>query len=487
MAFNSQGRHVRKSVENFLKSTAAGDGSDGNQQLTSVPSSAPAAMDAEDGAAAAAAASAVGSGAPSQAAEIAATLAQGSAEEREAACAAIEGTVRAALPSGSAKAHAIALAVACARPLSEVLCQPSSEVGRAEWLRVALLLFEMQKLDLLAVTAELWRRDDTGALAIFKMWTAPDTALASMVAKDPDSWTRDDAILAAVSSVLWSPIIAVGTTTVLEAAGTDELEYLGEFMGKCPFVGDNPQPADRFLPLALLVLDLVRTETDTQPEGVIAGAGITMYFTCFARPALCKALFDAGFLDVFQRTMQRYNPLERIGRQNLIPHGMMCALKDVVDGTQLQGVDVAQPLLDVGALDMSIANLTGYMLLGQENTSVCSLCWGGLYTLEILLDGSQAAAALLVDKLRSAGVDSFRFLMDNPLVQIGDIGLETGAIATRIAAQVCIRATIFSTSCRLNLSPPHIALLTLERPVARYGGGAMMEVACVSSGRMLRR
>jgi hypothetical protein len=30
MAFNSQGRHVRKSVENFLKSTAAGDGSDGN-------------------------------------------------------------------------------------------------------------------------------------------------------------------------------------------------------------------------------------------------------------------------------------------------------------------------------------------------------------------------------------------------------------------------------------------------------------------------
>ena len=39
-------------------------------------------------------------------------------------------------------------------------------------------------------------------------------------------------------------------------------------------------------------------------------------------------------------------------------------------------------------------------------------------------------------KLRSAGVDCFRYLLDNPLPMIAAYGKETGVIATKIAAFV---------------------------------------------------
>ena len=67
--------------------------------------------------------------------------------------------------------------------------------------------------------------------------------------------------------------------------------------------------------------------------------------------------------------------------------------------------------------------------------SVNSLQWGGLWFLEVLLASSQAAQPI-VAKLRSAGVDAFRFMLDNPLIMLGDLGYETGSIATRIAAIV---------------------------------------------------
>lgn len=64
-----------------------------------------------------------------------------------------------------------------------------------------------------------------------------------------------------------------------------------------------------------------------------------------------------------------------------------------------------------------------------------TLSQGGLELLERLNLGSPQAKPI-VDKIRSAGVDCFRYMLDHPLVMYGEIGLETGASATRIAALV---------------------------------------------------
>jgi hypothetical protein len=37
------------------------------------------------------------------------------------------------------------------------------------------------------------------------------------------------------------------------------------------------------------------------------------------RPTIGKALFEAGLFDAFRATMERFNPVERVGRGNLIP------------------------------------------------------------------------------------------------------------------------------------------------------------------------
>jgi hypothetical protein len=372
---------------------------------------------------------------PSEEARLAAALASGSREEREAAYATIEGVVRgaASTPGESNKPQALALAVACARPLVvSVLSASASDVGRDEYIRASVLLREMTKLDMVAVCAEMWRKDDEDSMPFIGLWTSKDTCFAAMLAKGPSGWNADDAILAASNLAGFVPLLSAGISAVLVQAGVGEVEWMGAWMQFCPYIGDNPQ--SDCLPLGLLLLDLLRS--DTQPEAVIAGAGLCLCWIVQFRPPAGKAVYEAGFLEVFKATMQRHNPMERISKHCLVASGIMCAFKDVVEGAQGAGLEVIQPLLDAGALDIAISSLTAYQMLGKpDDAGVIYLTWGVLHSLEILL-GSAQARPIVVAKLRSAGVDSLRYMLDHPLVTLGDFGQGSGAQATRVAALV---------------------------------------------------
>ena len=371
-----------------------------------------------------------------QAAEIAAALTEGGAEEREHACATIEGIVR----GSSAKDEAaVALAMACVEPLVSLLCAPASRVGEAEWVRASVLLFEMCKLDMINVSAELFRRDDAGKVLFLKIWpdTAPDTVFAKMIAKD--EWTRDDAILAAAHYSFVAPLLAAGPHDVVSVVGWGghDLDWVTAMVASNPIIGENAQPADRYVPLALLMLDLVRAEVDTQPEAVIVGAGVFWFWGATGRPLMGKALWEAGILDVLQATIHRYNPIEMIGHRDLIPTSMLAALRDVTEAAQQSGIEVVQPLVDAGVVDIAVSALVGYQMLGKpEAASVGAIVWGALSAIETMLRSPQQAQPV-VAKLRSAGVDSFRYLLDHPLVLSVDLGVTTPVTATRIAAQVC--------------------------------------------------
>jgi hypothetical protein len=63
--------------------------------------------------------------------------------------------------------------------------------------------------------------------------------------------------------------------------------------------------------------------------------------------------------------------------------------------------------------------------------------YGGLQTLATLLDSpDRSLTEPIVAKLRSAGVDSFRYILDHPLHNMKDIGNASGPNAIRIAARV---------------------------------------------------
>jgi hypothetical protein len=56
----------------------------------------------------------------------------------------------------------------------------------------------------------------------------------------------------------------------------------------------------------VLCLDLVRSaDVDEQPEAVVAGVGQALCWMAVGRPAVGKAVWEAGFLEVFQATMRR--------------------------------------------------------------------------------------------------------------------------------------------------------------------------------------
>eukprot|EP01043_Picozoa_sp_COSAG02_P068075 COSAG02_NODE_11171_length_1777_cov_2.868892_1_plen_409_part_00 len=384
------------------------------------------------------------------------TFAQGSAEEREAAYVEIEDAVRVAcsLPSGSggnrhdaedAQAEAVALVVGCVQPLiAEVLCASAAKVGWDEHVRAALLLFEMYKADLVAVCVELWRKDDAGAIPFCSIFVAPapDNAHHAMLAKDPSEWTRDDAIIAAASLVPFMGLLACGGVAILPKAGLGEMEMLDAWMVACPYLAETSHPVDHYLPLAMLLLDLVRSQADTQPEGVLAGVGGCVCQIVQGKPPLAKAVYEAGFLEVFDKLTQRYNPMQRISKTNHVSTAWFSALKDVVEGAQAAGCDLIQPLLDVGALDSVISALNAYQMMGKpEEANVIIMQWSMLNILEILLKSTHAAP-IVSKKLRGAGADSFRYLLDNPLVNLPSVGFETGSQATRIAAMV--RVSLFS-------------------------------------------
>ena len=101
----------------------------------------------------------------------------------------------------------------------------------------------------------------------------------------------------------------------------------------------------------------------------------------------------------------------------------------------MDGVDVVQPLLDAGAIDIAISALTAYHMLGNPmQASCCALTYGALNMLEVLLKSVHAKP--VADKLRASGQASFRYLLDHPRFNFKAICLETGVQAAKAAALV---------------------------------------------------
>jgi hypothetical protein len=358
---------------------------------------------------------------------VAAALAEDGAEQRAAAYSAIQAAVRGGGTSD--------FVVACVQPLIvSVLCAPAAKVGAEEWRRASLLLYEMVKLDDMAVSAEMMRPNDAGHLQLYTVWTQPGNVFAEMLAKDPSQWDHDDAMTAATNMSAHMAMWAIGGFHVWEQAGVEDMAGMLEYVGSQPYIKGRETSSTRHVPLALLVLDLLRTP-DEYPEGVLPGAGLCLCWMAQEAPWIGKALLDAGLLDVCTGILLQYSPMERVQRSQLNPTSAFCAMYTSVEAAQMDGVDVVQPLLDAAAIDIAISSLTAYhMLRNPMQASCCALTYGALNMLEVLLKSARAKP--IVDKLRASGHASFRYLLDHPRVNIKTICLETGVQATKAAALV---------------------------------------------------
>ena len=381
--------------------------------------------------------------------QLAQTWADGDAEQREQAYTQLETSVRGCSTTaagGAEREQTVALAAACVQPLiGSVLCASVEKTEVEEWMRASLLLAELVTLAPITCGRKLYPNGE-GVPGFFSMFSATDNVFVRMIDKDPSDWGEQDAAIVACAMASWCPQCTVGGTAILAGAGGDacpwqtEQEFMNNYL-RLAFVGNNPQPSNRFVPLALLILDRVLRKSDAYPVTLIAGA---WHALCWM-PMLCsgmvepngigKALFQAGFLDEMMKVFKAFSLGDRISRSQVLPTATLCAMKDTVQTAQLAGCDVVQPLLDAGALDVIFSCLTAYQVVGPAGTSVCAIQWGVLFLLESLI-----SCQAVVERLRSGGKDTFRFLLDNPLVFFESFGMETRLSATRIAVQIWGRA-----------------------------------------------
>eukprot|EP01043_Picozoa_sp_COSAG02_P058080 COSAG02_NODE_7167_length_3141_cov_3.358317_5_plen_195_part_01 len=188
------------------------------------------------------------------------------------------------------------------------------------------------------VCAETWCQDGDGTLLLLKLWTSPDTAFATMLAKS--ELTPADAILASAQASSSVVALVMGYSALFAEAGVDGSEFFKAFSANPYMV--PPEAPDKYLSLAFMCLALVRSETDSHQEEVIAGAWFVINCVSLFSPTVAKAVWEAGFLEVFQTSIARFNPMERVSRRQLIPSAILDCMKNVILSLQTEGIEVVQ-------------------------------------------------------------------------------------------------------------------------------------------------
>ena len=170
----------------------------------------------------------------------------------------------------------------------------------------------MCKVDLLAICAESLRENEVGYPVAYRVWTTSDTVLAGVLAKDPDEWDREDAITVALHNSWFAAQFSPGYTALCAASRLGEMTILDAFTEMCPWMAANPQPSDRYATLAVLCLDLLREVASREAEhheSIVTGAAGLLGWIPAGIPAVGKAVWEAGFVEVMQTVLQRWNPM----------------------------------------------------------------------------------------------------------------------------------------------------------------------------------
>eukprot|EP01046_Picozoa_sp_COSAG06_P011845 COSAG06_NODE_682_length_13115_cov_17.917793_4_plen_497_part_00 len=326
------------------------------------------------------------------------------------------------------------IAVACASPLCEVLCKDVSEVGVEEHRRAAQVLTAISGIDPALVGGECMKPDQCSI--IWKVWTAPNSALGVVLAKEPSALTAEDALTVACACapvpVQWSS--STGIDGTIQAAGITTMEWVGMFM-PANFMANVATPEDDMhLVLLPLLLQLLR-EPDKLPAFALPGLLFAIGVGLQGRPAVASKLLEQGAFEVFMAILREASPSEMVATAGFSrrPHGFaLLCMKELVENCQVVGTDLTAQLLSSGCIDIVVSALTAVEQLGSENVNGLVVVWSILRFLTIL-DGE--ALGQIEAKLRAVP-SALRYLYESKITNCADFGQTTSTFVTILAANL---------------------------------------------------
>ena len=328
------------------------------------------------------------------------------------------------------------IAVACVAPMLEhVLAADVSVVDAAEYQRATLALHAALLVEPTQMCAQLQR---TWRFAI--PWKAKGNAYNAVFKKEPSELSRDDALTVACDSGLWAVSHACGQSRCSQLAGVTFAEFLPHAMEN-PLLTPVATSGAREDKLASLFFDIVR-DPQGASEIVQSGAWFALVWllggTAENSGPRAAALIESGLIETAVAALHRSSPEDWLSCRTAtgVNAGAIFTLSWTLSTLVFPGMSIATVLLDRGFIDAGFAAMKRFEANGASVATVLETNVMTIWAFQIVLsklDLTASDAAPIVQLLQQAP-STVRFVLDNPVVHVPDLGFVSSAHMSAVCA-----------------------------------------------------
>eukprot|EP01043_Picozoa_sp_COSAG02_P051663 COSAG02_NODE_5468_length_4297_cov_3.717008_2_plen_388_part_00 len=331
--------------------------------------------------------------------------------------------------------HDVALGLAVAPALTDLLCQDGVAVPHELYQRVGLLRARLvvEAKDPVAMCGAT-----RGGGRYSRELTAPSVCMGGLRSKSAGELSRDDALsLACGDALLWAVNDGHGYKGTMAAAGFGSpLDFVDIFMAEHPIVSVQRCPDDD-KPTTMLTLLVELLRSGELPDLAIGGALLAVQFCISGRPTVARASVELGVFELVAAQLLRsgapsdllstaYRP-GKTGRGHL--YGGFGAVSNTINGF---GDSEARPDLDAlvssGLLDQLVSTLRAFEQSGVESLETTDKS-GMVHVLGIL---RKAIIHPNVQALMRTTGSVIAFAMEHSLAWCEELGWTSGAYAAAL-------------------------------------------------------
>jgi hypothetical protein len=337
-----------------------------------------------------------------------------------------------------------AAATACCTPLVEVvLAADESAVGAAEFQRVMLLLNESYALEPLGIGVDYFRNGKRRAPVI---WGSAGNAYSRAASRDPAELCRMDAQTIAFAHVNDALFHATGFDQVSDLAGESwtgwpSSPWMASYRRDNP-IGVQSEAGAAYLDrLCQLFLEILR-DPQNATDRALASVWLSLNWAMAGKPALVLTLVDAGMVELAIKGLSAISPADWLSWRT--PAGVLASAifmqawaYSVTTFPEEMEVDKAQLLLDKGFVEIALTATKEFERRGPHKVGEsCVMAVWAPFALIASFDLSAATGTEPIVRMLEGMPSALRFVMDNPVSHVREMGMVSAADCMRTCALV---------------------------------------------------